>query len=42
MNLEVERQRNLPKELWEMEELFLYRKIEYLAKQASKGEQMEL
>lgn len=32
LNLEIGRERNLPKELWEMEELYLYRKLEYLAK----------
>ncbi len=35
INMEVARQRNLPKELREMEELFTYRKLEYLAKLAS-------
>ena len=32
LNLEVGRQKNLPEELREMEEQFLYRKLECLAK----------
>lgn len=38
MNLESGRQRNLPEELREMEEIFTYRKLECLAKMASEGE----
>lgn len=32
LNLEVGRQRNLPEELREIEEIFMYRRVEYLAK----------